>query len=49
VERAARGMRGVLGVWALSGLLLSPRDGGMGDAVGNKAGSLHLSFDPSMQ
>ena len=44
-----RGMRDVLEVWALSGLLLNPRGEGMGDAVGNKAGSLHLSLDPSMQ
>ena len=44
VERALRGMRDVLEVWALSGLLLSPRGEGMGDAVGNRVGSLRLSF-----
>ena len=35
----------MLEVWALSGLLLSPRGGGMGDAVGNRVGSLRLSFE----
>ena len=34
----------MLEVWALSGLLLSPRDEGMEDGVESRVGSLHLSF-----
>jgi len=45
VERALRGMRDVLEVWALSESLPSPRDGGMEDGVESRVGSLHLSFE----